>query len=207
LARLISAWGYEVKTASDGARALAVLKTFDAHIVVTDLNMPGLDGKGLLEELRKQPSPPVPIVVTAFGSLETALETVHRLGAFWYIEKPIQAAALKMILERAAEKRILVHHAGLLERELASRGAVGGLVGESAAMQEIFSLIQQVAPTSAPCRSRAKAAPEKRSWRGRFISSARAGPGRSLPSTVRPCRKRSWRASFSVMKKAHSPAR
>jgi DNA-binding NtrC family response regulator len=149
LARLISGWGYEVKTASDGASALAVLKVFDAHIVVTDLNMPGLDGKALLEELRKQLAPPVPIVVTAFGSLETALETVHRLGAFWYIEKPIQAAALKMILERAAEKKILVRHAGLLERELASRGAVGGLVGESAAMQEIFSLIQQVAPTSA----------------------------------------------------------
>jgi DNA-binding NtrC family response regulator len=149
LARLISAWGYEVKTASDGASALAVLKTFDAHIVVTDLNMPGLDGKGLLEELRKHPSPPVPIVVTAFGSLETALETVHRLGAYWYIEKPIQAAALKMILERAAEKRILVERTDLLQRELASRGAVGGLVGESAAMQEIFSLIQQVAPTIA----------------------------------------------------------
>jgi DNA-binding NtrC family response regulator len=149
LADLISAWGYEVKMASDGVSALAVLKTFDAHIIVTDLNMPGLDGKGLLEELRRQPSPPVPIVVTAFGSLDTALETVHRLGAFWYIEKPIQAAALKMILERAAEKRILVHHTGLLERELASRGAVGELVGESAAMQEIFSLLQQVAPKSA----------------------------------------------------------
>ena len=149
LARLISAWGYDVKTAPDGLSALAVLKTFDAHIVVTDLNMPGLDGKRLLEELRKQPSSPVPIVVTAFGSLETALATVHRLGAFWYIEKPIQSAALKMILERAADKRMLVRHAGLLERELASRGAVGGLVGESPPMQELFSLLQQVAPTSA----------------------------------------------------------
>jgi DNA-binding NtrC family response regulator len=149
LERLIAAWRYEVQTSSDGVGALAVLRTFDADIVVTDLNMPGLDGKGLLEELRKLPSAPLPVVLTAFGSLETALETVHRLGAFWYVEKPIQPAALKMILERAAEKRLLVHHAGVLERELASRGAVGGLVGESAPMREIFSLIQQVAPTSA----------------------------------------------------------
>jgi DNA-binding NtrC family response regulator len=149
LARLIAAWRYEVETAADGAGALAAQKTFDADIVVTDLNMPGLDGKGLLEELRKLPSPPVPVVLTAFGNLETAIETVHRLGAFWYIEKPVQAAALKMILERAAEKKRLVHHTGVLERELATRGAVGGLVGESTAMQEIFSLIQQVAPTSA----------------------------------------------------------
>ncbi len=81
---------------------LAVQKTFDADIVITDLNMPGLDGKGLLEELKKLPAPPVPVVLTAFGNLETAIETVHRLGAFWYIEKPVQAAALKMILERAA---------------------------------------------------------------------------------------------------------
>jgi len=149
LAGLITAWRYEVKTASDGVSALAVLKTFEADIVVTDLNMPGMDGKGLLEELRKLPVPPVSVVLTAFGNLETALETVHRLGAFWHIEKPIQAGALKMILERAAEKRSLVNHASLLERELASRGSVGDLVGGSAAIQEIFSLLQQVAPTSA----------------------------------------------------------
>ena len=149
LARLISAWRYEVETAADGASALIAQKTFDPDIVITDLNMPGLDGKGLLEELRKLPAPPVPVVLTAFGNLGTAIETVHRLGAFWYIEKPVQAAALKMILERAAEKKRLVLHTGLLERELATRGAVGGLVGESPAMLEIFSLIQQVAPTSA----------------------------------------------------------
>src|ERR1019366_4052002 len=149
LARLISAWRYEVETAADGASALIAQKTFDPDIVITDLNMPGLDGKGLLEELRKLPSAPVPVVLTAFGSLETALETVHRLGAFWYIEKPIQPAALKMVLERAAEKRQLLHHTDRLERQLAGHGAAGGLVGKSAAMQEIFSLLQQVAPTSA----------------------------------------------------------
>ncbi len=66
LARLISAWRYEVETAADGASALTVQKTFDADIVITDLNMPNLDGKGLLEELRSCPTPPVPVVLTAF---------------------------------------------------------------------------------------------------------------------------------------------
>ena len=153
LARLIAAWRYEVQTASDGSEALAVLKKISMpDILITDLNMPGMDSaKACLHELRKLPSPPVTVVVTACGNLETrARDQLHHLGAFcWYIEKPIQAAALKMILERAAEKKSLMHHAGLLERELASRGAVGGLIGESAAMQEIFSLVQQVAPTSA----------------------------------------------------------
>ncbi len=149
LARLISSWRYQVELAADGLAALAALKTFDADIVVTDLNMPNLDGKGLLEELRKLPSPPVAIVVTAFGSLETALETVHRLGAFWHVEKPIQPAALRMILERAAEKRRLLSHTDRLERELANHGTAGSLVGKSHAMQEIFALLQQVAPTTA----------------------------------------------------------
>jgi DNA-binding NtrC family response regulator len=149
LARLIESWRYETATAFDGAQALTALKTFEADVVITDLNMPVLDGKGFLEELCKQPSPPVSIVLTAFGSLEIALDAVHGLGAFWYIEKPVHATALKMILERAVEKRVLANHAGLLERELASRGALGGLVGESAAMREIFLLLQQVAPTSA----------------------------------------------------------
>ncbi len=142
-------WGYEVITAQNGLDALNKLKAFDADVVVTDLNMPEMDGKGLLEELHKSAQPPQAIVLTAFGSVETALETVHDLGAFWYLEKPVQTAALKMILERAVEKWRLANHAGRLERELAARGVVGELVGESASMQEVFHLLQQAAPTKA----------------------------------------------------------
>jgi DNA-binding NtrC family response regulator len=149
LAGVITRWGYEVVTAQNGADALARLKNFEADVVITDLNMPEMDGKGLLEELHKTGSAPQAIVLTAFGSVETALETVHDLGAFWYLEKPVQTAALKMILERAVEKRRLANHAGRLERELAARGVVGELVGESRVMQEVFHLLQQAAPTKA----------------------------------------------------------
>ena len=90
LGSVVTRWGYQAETASDGAEALLKLKDFDADVVITDLNMPNLDGKGLLEELRKLPAPPPAIVLTAFGNLETALETVHQLGAFWFIEKPLQ---------------------------------------------------------------------------------------------------------------------
>lgn len=149
LAGIISRWGYEVKTAANGTEALAVLTSFAADVVVTDLNMPGLDGKGLLEELQKLPSPPLAIVLTGFGNLETALETVHQLGAFWYLEKPVHTPALQMILARAIEKQRLATHAVLLERELASRGALGELTGDSPAMREVFYLLQQVSPTTA----------------------------------------------------------
>ncbi len=149
LVRLIASWGYTVESAGNGAEALFQLKTFDADIVVTDIHMPVMDGKGLLEELHRHPDPPVAIVLTAFGNLELALETVHRLGAFWYLEKPLQPAAMKMILSRAVERKGIGKQVQLLERELASRGVLGELTGESAAMQEIFHLLQQVAPTTA----------------------------------------------------------
>ncbi|HEY3442026.1 MAG TPA: sigma-54 dependent transcriptional regulator [Paludibaculum sp.] len=149
LAGVISRWGYGVATASDGLEALEMLKSFEADVVITDLNMPSLDGKGLLEELQKWPTPPQAIVLTAFGNLETALETVHDLGAFWFLEKPIPPGALKMILERALAHGRLGQRADRLERELASRGVLGDLVGESAAMQEIFLLLQQAAPARA----------------------------------------------------------
>ena len=149
LGSVVTGWGYQVETASDGAEALVKLKDFDADVVITDLNMPNLDGKGLLEELRKLPSPPPAIVLTAFGNLETALETVHQLGAFWFIEKPLQPQVLKMVVERALDRRRLATHAGRLERELASRGVLGELIGESAPMREIFAMLQQAAPAKA----------------------------------------------------------
>jgi DNA-binding NtrC family response regulator len=149
LGSVVTRWGYQVETAADGAEALVKLKDFDADVVITDLNMPNLDGKGLLGELQKLPSPPPAIVLTAFGNLETALETVHQLGAFWFIEKPLQPQALKMLVERALDRRRLATHAGRLERELASRGVLGDLIGESAAMRETFAMLQQAAPTKA----------------------------------------------------------
>ena len=149
LGSVVTHWGYQVETASDGVEALAKLKDFDADVVITDLNMPNLDGKGLLEELQKLPSPPPAIVLTALGNLETALETVDQLGAFWFIEKPLQTQALKMVVERALDRRRLANHAGRLERELASRGVLGDLIGESACMQEVFAIVQQAAPAKA----------------------------------------------------------
>jgi DNA-binding NtrC family response regulator len=149
LAGLITRWGYQVRSAANGAEALAELKNFDADVIVTDLNMPVMDGRGLLEEVHRSGSSVQTVVLTGFGNLETALDTVHKLGAFWYVEKPVNGPVLKMIVERAAEKRRLATHTGVLERELASRGMLGDLVGESPAMQELFYLIQQVAPTTA----------------------------------------------------------
>lgn len=149
LASMIQAWGYEAATAADGEQALEVLREFDAWAIVTDLMMPRMDGSDLLRRLKAQGNAPPAIVLTAFGNLETAIGLVHDLGAFWFLEKPLQADALKLLLERAVAQRRLADYSEALERQLSEKGVLGELVGGSEEMQQIFSLLRQVAPTSA----------------------------------------------------------
>jgi len=149
LAAMLEAWGYRAETAADGAEALDKLREFDAAAIVTDLMMPGMDGAELLKRLREQGNAPPAIVLTAFGNMETAIRMVHDLGAFWFLEKPLQTGALRLLLERAVAQRRLAEYSERLERQLSSQGVLGELVGASAPMREIFSLIRQVAPTTA----------------------------------------------------------
>jgi len=149
LSSLVSSWGFEVATARDGQDALEKLQNFSAHVMVSDLNMPRMDGFQLLETLSTQGRAPVTIVLTAFGSIDNAIRTVHDLGAFWFLEKPIQTGALKVLLERAAGQGRLREESDLLHRELSYRGVLEDLVGRSAAMQQIFSVIRQTAPSNA----------------------------------------------------------
>jgi CheY-like chemotaxis protein len=85
LAGMIGLWGYKVETAADGQEALEKLDQFDADVIVTDLMMPRMDGPELLRRLKARGNAPPSIVQTAFGNLETAVSTIHDLGAFWLI--------------------------------------------------------------------------------------------------------------------------
>ncbi|MBI5083973.1 MAG: sigma-54-dependent Fis family transcriptional regulator [Acidobacteria bacterium] len=149
LASMVAGWGYETSAAADGGEALERLKDFEASVIVTDLMMPGMDGSELLRRLGEQPNRPPAIVLTAFGSLETAVALVHDLGAFWFLEKPLQPGALRLLLERAVAQRSLQQYSETLERRLSEEGVLGELVGNSPQMQAVYSLIRQVAPTRA----------------------------------------------------------
>jgi len=149
LAAMVASWGMVPETAGDGAEALHKLAQSPADVIITDLNMPGMDGFEFLRRLRESGEMPPTIVLTAFGSIETAVKTVHELGAYWFLEKPIQSAVLEVLLRRAGS------HAGLsvekrnLERQLGYKGSLGELVGTSSQMQEIFALLQQAGPSKA----------------------------------------------------------
>jgi DNA-binding NtrC family response regulator len=149
LAGMIALWGYGVETAADGQEALDKLAIFDAHVIVTDLMMPRMDGQELLRRLKTHGNAPPAIVQTAFGNLETAVNVVHDLGAFWYLNKPIASQELRLLLERAAAQSRLTERNALLERQLSYSGVLGEMVGASSKMQEVFVLVQQVAPSRA----------------------------------------------------------
>jgi DNA-binding NtrC family response regulator len=149
LAAMVSAWGMTPETASEGNEALLKLSHFPADVVITDLNMPGLDGFGFLQRLRDGGDMPPTIVLTAYGNIETAVKTVHELGAYWFLEKPIQPGPLEVLIRRAGSHAGLRAEKRYLERQLSYKGSLGEMVGMSPKMQEIFSLLQQAGPSKA----------------------------------------------------------
>jgi DNA-binding NtrC family response regulator len=150
LGAMLSDSGFNTQFAADGLEALERLAAFNADVIIADLVMPRMDGFELLRHLKERGDVTPAIVLTGFGSIDKALSAVHDLKAFWFLEKPVEPRALKTLLERAISFKRSLQKTEELKRDLSLRGVLGDMVGVSPAMQEIFSLIRQVAPTSAP---------------------------------------------------------
>ena len=148
LAELISGWGYRTETARDGLEGLEKVEVFSPGIVLTDLKMPRMDGMDLLAKLEERSESIAVIVVTAQGTIESAVKAMQ-IGAFNYIQKPIDFNRLKSILQNAAELRRTRVELEVTRRQLRNKGTLGSLVGSSKKMQEVFHLIEMVAPSTA----------------------------------------------------------
>ncbi len=149
MAEMVSSLGFIVTTASNGKEALALHSENPADVILTDLHMPEMDGFEFLKSMEARGDRTPTIVLTGFGSMEQAISIVHDLNAFWFLEKPVKPAALRTLIERAATQNQLIAETCVLNRQLSYHGVLGDLVGGSAPMREVFSLISQVAPTSA----------------------------------------------------------
>jgi len=149
LAEMVAPLGYPVSTAADGREALVRLADSPSGVILTDLMMPGMDGFEMLKELAARNDRTPAIVLTAFGTIDQAVSVVHDLKAFWFLEKPVQPAVLRTLVERAMQQSRLWDETERLNRELANHGVLSDLVGNSPAMKEIFSLVRQMARTSA----------------------------------------------------------
>jgi DNA-binding NtrC family response regulator len=144
LAALLKKEGYAITSAADGLEALQILKSNKMDVVVTDLKMPHLDGMELLRRITEQyPQVPV-IIITAHGTVATAVEALKR-GALDYITKPFELDDLKNIISKAIKTRTLKENELFLPPEDIERT---GIIGTDKRSLEIFDSIKRVAPTT-----------------------------------------------------------
>jgi DNA-binding NtrC family response regulator len=149
LSEIVTAWGYETKTAGDGIEALATASEFQPSAVITDVIMPRLDGFGLLARLRDESPGTAVILLTGQGNVEDAVRAVKEEGAFYYLEKPVNTRQLQLVLQRAVEQAATSLENLRLRRQLSEYGVFGRMVGNSQAMRRIYNVIEQVASSSA----------------------------------------------------------
>lgn len=148
LAELLGDEGYVIRTAKDGAEALEILGSWTPDVVLTDLKMPRMGGLELLERGRACAPHAAFVVMTAFGSIQTAVEAIQR-GAETYVTKPLDMEAVSALVGRALEKARLSQEAASLREQVEDRLSFDGLLGDHPAMQRVLKRVRQVARSRA----------------------------------------------------------
>jgi two-component system response regulator HydG len=148
MATLLRSEGFEVDLAEDGEHALQRVLETSPDVLVTDLQMPGLDGIQLLQRAHEALPELIVILVTAFADVDTAVRAMQS-GAEHYLTKPVQFEELLVVIERALERRRLQHETTELRGRLEERLSFDNIIGSSPAMQAVFDVIEQVAPSKA----------------------------------------------------------
>ena len=139
---------YEVLTADEAPKAYSILETQPVDVLLTDLKMPGDDGMKLLRRAGSLSTPPVSIMMTAYGSIDNAVEAM-KAGAYHYITKPVNLDELELVIERALKSRHTEDEIANLREQVSQKYGLENIVGQSPAMLQVFDVVQQVAPTRA----------------------------------------------------------
>ncbi len=147
LAELVGSWGYETEMAGDGVEAMEKVGGWKPGIIVTDLKMPRMNGLELLQQLSAGKNDCTVVVLTAQGSIDLAVEAM-KIGAYDFISKPVEPTRLRTTLSNATHKRETERQLEVSRRKLRDTGILGPLVGSSRKMRDIFSMIEQVAPSN-----------------------------------------------------------
>lgn len=148
LALAVARFGYDVAAAPDGKQALARIDEELPDLILSDIHMPEVDGLALLEEVKRRYPETVIIVMTAFSSIDSAVEAMRR-GADDYLSKPLNLNDLEMRIERALERRAIESRLARLETHVRDEYRFDQIIGRSAAMQRVFRIIERVALTNA----------------------------------------------------------
>lgn len=139
---------YEVKTAANGKDGLDLVAKGDIDLVITDLRMDGISGEEVVKRVTTE-TPGIPVIVlTGYGSIDAAVEAM-KSGAYDFLTKPLNLDQLNLIVKRALENRELSLQHKLLKEEIESSACLEQMIGRSAEMQKVFSMIKKVAPAKA----------------------------------------------------------
>lgn len=138
---------YSIFTAANGKEALSLMKSETFDVVVTDMKMPDLTGIELLQKIKEGSPSTIVIVVTAYGSVENAVEAM-RLGAFHYLIKPFSPDTLEAVLDKAQEHVSLVHENQYLRQQVSGTKGAPFVIAESPAMKKIMDEVKHVAPSN-----------------------------------------------------------
>jgi two-component system response regulator AtoC len=139
---------YEILQAENGQRALEIASQHSVDVVLSDVRMPGIDGLTLTQRLLARQPQPICILLTAYGSIETAVEAMKR-GAYDFLTKPVNLDRLDLLLKRALREHEIETENRELHEQLDSKYGLKNIIGQSAAMQEVFDMIRQVAASRA----------------------------------------------------------
>lgn len=136
--------GYVVSVAVNGKDALSQIAALDFDCVVTDLRMQEMDGLSLLKEIHGQKTQLPVVLITAFGSIETAVEAIKE-GATNFVPKPFKMQTLKAIVDKAVDQKWMAEENRFLKTELEEKYSFHSIIGKSKSMQQVYELINQVA--------------------------------------------------------------
>jgi len=138
--------GYEVITAPNGREALGILKNRHVDLIISDIQMPEVSGMDLLAKVKESDSDMSVIMITAFGSTDTAIEAM-KLGAYDYIQKPFKIDEVRIVIRQALEKRLLRLENMQLKKELGTKYAFDNIIGGAPPMLRIYEMVKRIAHT------------------------------------------------------------
>src|ERR1043166_3698253 len=139
---------YDTYVAEDIRGAMDVLEREQIDLMITDLRLGGDDGMALIERALKLPHPPISIMMTAYGTVDTAVEAMKR-GAYDFVTKPLNLDKVEMLIARALASRRMEQENRTLRQQVDERYGLENIIGESPALREVLDTIRQVAPSSA----------------------------------------------------------
>jgi DNA-binding response OmpR family regulator len=196
--------GYSVVAASGGREALKKVESSRPDLIILDYMMPDLSGLEVLKELRKRENDTPVVMITAYGTMERAVESMKE-GAYDFITRPFEPDHLALVVRKALERQRLKRGVEILSDEVQQRYRL--VVGQSAAMKQAVDLAKKAASSNATVLLLVRAARAKKSSLALFTTGVKKRIGPLSLSTRWGYRKNSWRASFSATNKGRLPVR